>query len=172
MKNAAVDRFAESKLVAGADDGFLTQSTWNYLLLSNDQCVTPWHIDFASTSVFYVVLLGEKIFWLVEPTRKNLRLFKQYSEKDPRSLLDIISWKKTIAPTGTWFCKNSQMKRRAIFHPTRLNYNVCLLEPHHLETWSSWREEAVTGSMQGQATLLFYLQNAFTVSLPMATAWH
>ena len=24
MKNAAVDRFAESKLVAGADDGFLT----------------------------------------------------------------------------------------------------------------------------------------------------
>ena len=86
VRNAAIDRYVESNLAESQSDGYLTESTWNYLLLSNDKCVTPWHIDFANTSVFYVVLLGEKIFWLVEPTKKNLQLFQQYSEKDPRSL--------------------------------------------------------------------------------------
>ena len=63
-----MDLFAES--LTPHSEGYFTASTWNFLLFSNDRCVTPWHIDFSGTSVFYVVLRGEKIFGLLSQQKR------------------------------------------------------------------------------------------------------
>ena len=56
--------------------GHFTEATSNYMILSNDQCVTPWHVDFSSTTAFYTVARGHKTFWLMEPTRENMKFYE------------------------------------------------------------------------------------------------
>ena len=47
-------------------------STSYYVLVTQDSAHTTWHQDYSSTSVFHTVLTGEKIFFLVKPSKKNL----------------------------------------------------------------------------------------------------
>ena len=49
-----------------------------YCLMSVANSFTTFHIDFGGTSVWYHLLKGSKIFWLIEPTAKNLALYEQY----------------------------------------------------------------------------------------------
>ncbi|KAL3084281.1 hypothetical protein niasHS_009769 [Heterodera schachtii] len=49
-----------------------------YCLMSVANCFTDFHIDFGGSSVWYHVLKGEKIFWLIEPTEENLKLYEQW----------------------------------------------------------------------------------------------
>ncbi|KAL3099369.1 hypothetical protein niasHT_022112 [Heterodera trifolii] len=49
-----------------------------YCLMSVANCFTDFHIDFGGSSVWYHVLKGEKIFWLIEPTEENLKLYEEW----------------------------------------------------------------------------------------------
>ncbi|XP_044764906.1 lysine-specific demethylase 7B-like [Coccinella septempunctata] len=49
-----------------------------YCLMSVKDSYTDFHIDFGGTSVWYHVLRGEKIFYLIKPTPANLTLYQQW----------------------------------------------------------------------------------------------
>ena len=57
-------------------------STSYYVLVTQDSAHTTWHQDYCSTSVFYTVLTGEKIFFLVKPSKKNLSIFERWSNAE------------------------------------------------------------------------------------------
>ncbi|KAK5975171.1 JmjC domain-containing histone demethylation protein 1 [Trichostrongylus colubriformis] len=50
----------------------------NYCLMSVERCYTDFHVDFGGTSVWYHVLKGQKIFWLIEPSLTNIRLYEEF----------------------------------------------------------------------------------------------
>ncbi|XP_071945261.1 lysine-specific demethylase 2A-like isoform X2 [Antedon mediterranea] len=49
-----------------------------YCLMSVAGCFTDFHVDFGGTSVWYHILHGQKIFWLIPPTDENLGLFESW----------------------------------------------------------------------------------------------
>lgn len=49
-----------------------------YCLMSVKNCYTDFHVDFGGTSVWYHILRGSKVFWLVPPTEKNLQLYEKW----------------------------------------------------------------------------------------------
>ncbi|XP_061534369.1 lysine (K)-specific demethylase 2Aa isoform X5 [Phycodurus eques] len=49
-----------------------------YCLMSVEGCYTDFHIDFGGTSVWYHVLRGSKVFWLIPPTAQNLELYEHW----------------------------------------------------------------------------------------------
>jgi hypothetical protein len=51
-----------------------------YCLMSVGGCYTDFHIDFGGSSVWYHVLRGVKIFFLVPPSPTNIRAFEKWSK--------------------------------------------------------------------------------------------
>lgn len=49
-----------------------------YCLMSMRNSYTDFHIDFGGTSVWYHLLDGEKIFYLIEPTDRNLLKYEEW----------------------------------------------------------------------------------------------
>lgn len=49
-----------------------------YCLMSVKGCYTDFHIDFGGTSVWYHILRGKKVFWLIPPTERNLALYENW----------------------------------------------------------------------------------------------
>uniref|UniRef100_A0A8B9KGP8 [histone H3]-dimethyl-L-lysine(36) demethylase n=1 Tax=Astyanax mexicanus TaxID=7994 RepID=A0A8B9KGP8_ASTMX len=49
-----------------------------YCLMSVQGCYTDFHIDFGGTSVWYHILRGGKVFWLIPPTPQNLELYENW----------------------------------------------------------------------------------------------
>ncbi|XP_064613441.1 lysine-specific demethylase 2A-like isoform X2 [Liolophura sinensis] len=49
-----------------------------YCLMSVAGCYTDFHIDFGGTSVWYHILHGEKVFWLIPPTPENLEMYETW----------------------------------------------------------------------------------------------
>ncbi|XP_046878484.1 lysine-specific demethylase 7A [Hypomesus transpacificus] len=56
-----------------------------YCLMGVKDCYTDFHIDFGGTSVWYHVLWGEKIFYLIKPTQTNLALYEAWSSSPNQS---------------------------------------------------------------------------------------
>ncbi|XP_051886163.1 lysine-specific demethylase 7B-like isoform X2 [Pristis pectinata] len=50
-----------------------------YCLMGMEDSYTDFHIDFGGTSVWYHVLWGEKVFYLIKPTNANLALYESWS---------------------------------------------------------------------------------------------
>lgn len=50
-----------------------------YCLMSVKGSYTDFHIDFGGTSVWYHILRGRKIFWMVPPTDLNLQTFEEWT---------------------------------------------------------------------------------------------
>ncbi|XP_074595274.1 lysine-specific demethylase 7B-like [Brevipalpus obovatus] len=50
-----------------------------YCLISMRDSYTDFHIDFGGTSVWYHIVKGEKIFYLIQPTVMNLEKYKEWS---------------------------------------------------------------------------------------------
>lgn len=46
-----------------------------YCLMSVAGCYTDFHVDFGGTSVWYHILHGQKVFWLIPPTEVNIELY-------------------------------------------------------------------------------------------------
>uniref|UniRef100_A0A8C2ZHA6 [histone H3]-dimethyl-L-lysine(36) demethylase n=1 Tax=Cyclopterus lumpus TaxID=8103 RepID=A0A8C2ZHA6_CYCLU len=49
-----------------------------YCLMSVQGCFTDFHIDFGGTSVWYHILRGGKVFWLIPPTPPNLEMYENW----------------------------------------------------------------------------------------------
>lgn len=77
VKNTYPDNFKEK----GSHTWTRHPKIAKYCLLSSKGSFTDFHIDFGGTSVWYHVLKGKKIFWLVEPTDENLELYKNWKLK-------------------------------------------------------------------------------------------
>ncbi|XP_073731436.1 histone lysine demethylase PHF8 [Misgurnus anguillicaudatus] len=58
-----------------------------YCLMGVKDSYTDFHIDFGGTSVWYHVLRGEKIFYLIRPTAANLALFERWSSSSNQNEL-------------------------------------------------------------------------------------
>ncbi|MCJ8742946.1 hypothetical protein PDJAM_G00088040 [Pangasius djambal] len=56
-----------------------------YCLMGVKNSYTDFHIDFGGTSVWYHVLWGEKVFYLIEPTKTNLALYESWSSSANQS---------------------------------------------------------------------------------------
>ncbi|XP_060807494.1 histone lysine demethylase PHF8 [Amyelois transitella] len=66
-----------------------------YCLMSAAGSYTDFHVDFGGTSVWYHVLHGRKIFYLVPPTATNLALYQQWSaanNQNERFFGDMVEW--------------------------------------------------------------------------------
>ncbi|XP_060101653.1 lysine-specific demethylase 7A [Heteronotia binoei] len=56
-----------------------------YCLMGVQDSYTDFHIDFGGTSVWYHVLWGEKIFYLIKPTNENLAIYEAWSSSVTQS---------------------------------------------------------------------------------------
>ncbi|KAJ8381761.1 hypothetical protein SKAU_G00025390 [Synaphobranchus kaupii] len=68
------------------DDSFFPKPfVQKYCLMGVKDSYTDFHIDFGGTSVWYHVLWGEKIFYLIKPTPANLALYEAWSSSPNQS---------------------------------------------------------------------------------------
>ena len=58
----------------------------NYLLVSQGGAVTLWHTDFSGTSVFYALVKGCKVFYLIRPTPNNVQLWESFLSQPRRDV--------------------------------------------------------------------------------------
>ncbi|XP_038219365.1 lysine-specific demethylase phf2-like [Zerene cesonia] len=66
-----------------------------YCLMSAGGSYTDFHVDFGGTTVWYHVLHGRKIFYLIPPTSTNLALYQQWSaanNQTERFFGDMVEW--------------------------------------------------------------------------------
>ncbi|KAJ8705324.1 hypothetical protein PYW07_011151 [Mythimna separata] len=66
-----------------------------YCLMSPAGAYTDFHVDFGGTTVWYHVLHGRKIFYLIPPTATNLALYQQWSaanNQNERFFGDMVEW--------------------------------------------------------------------------------
>ncbi|KAJ1723312.1 JmjC domain-containing histone demethylation protein 1, partial [Coemansia erecta] len=61
-----------------------------YCLMSVRDAYTDFHVDFSATWVYYHVLSGEKVFYLVPPTPSNMRKFESWS-KSPEQAVSLFA---------------------------------------------------------------------------------
>ncbi|CAI9624223.1 unnamed protein product, partial [Staurois parvus] len=68
------------------DDSVFTKPfVQKYCLMGVEDSYTDFHIDFGGTSVWYHVLWGEKIFYLIKPTDENLAKYEAWSSSVTQS---------------------------------------------------------------------------------------
>ncbi|NP_001072664.1 lysine-specific demethylase 7A [Xenopus tropicalis] len=68
------------------DDSFFTKPfVQKYCLMGVQDSYTDFHIDFGGTSVWYHVLWGEKVFYLIKPSDENLALYESWSSSVTQS---------------------------------------------------------------------------------------
>ncbi|XP_061125244.1 lysine-specific demethylase 7A isoform X2 [Syngnathus typhle] len=68
------------------DDSFFPKPfVQKYCLMGVKDSYTDFHIDFGGTSVWYHVLWGEKVFYLIRPTPANLALYEAWSSSPNQS---------------------------------------------------------------------------------------
>ena len=42
-------------------------------------CYTDFHLDFGGTSVWYHIIKGKKVFWIIPPTEANLKTYENWT---------------------------------------------------------------------------------------------
>ncbi|CAG5128861.1 unnamed protein product, partial [Candidula unifasciata] len=68
------------------DDSTLARpEVQKYCLMGVKDSFTDFHIDFGGTSVWYHVLRGEKVFYLIRPTQTNLTLYEKWLSSSNQS---------------------------------------------------------------------------------------
>ena len=50
-----------------------------YCLMSVKGCYTDFHLDFGGTSVWYHIIKGKKVFWIIPPTEANLKTYENWT---------------------------------------------------------------------------------------------
>lgn len=76
-----------------------------YCLMSVKGCYTDFHIDMSGTSVWYHVLHGSKVFWMIPPTSSNLQLYENWvmSGKQNRQFFaDLVPDCQRVRLTAGW----------------------------------------------------------------------
>ncbi|XP_056281338.1 lysine-specific demethylase 7A [Pseudoliparis swirei] len=88
------------------DDSFFPKPfVQKYCLMGVKDSYTDFHIDFGGTSVWYHVLWGEKIFYLIKPSPGNLALYEAWSSSANQSEVffgdKVDKCYKCVVPQGT-----------------------------------------------------------------------
>ncbi|KAM7378449.1 hypothetical protein PAMA_013385 [Pampus argenteus] len=88
------------------DDSFFPKPfVQKYCLMGVKDSYTDFHIDFGGTSVWYHVLWGEKVFYLIKPTPANLALYEAWSSSPNQSEAffgdKVDKCYKCVVPQGT-----------------------------------------------------------------------
>ncbi|XP_058481641.1 lysine-specific demethylase 7A isoform X2 [Solea solea] len=88
------------------DDSFFPKPfVQKYCLMGVKDSYTDFHIDFGGTSVWYHVLWGEKVFYLIKPTLANLALYEAWSSSPNQSEVffgdKVDTCYKCVVPQGT-----------------------------------------------------------------------
>lgn len=68
-------------------------------------CYTDFHIDMGGTSVWYHILKGGKVFWLIPPTEKNLKAYEKWTlsgEQNKIFLPDLVDECQRIELQAGW----------------------------------------------------------------------
>ncbi|PAA56776.1 hypothetical protein BOX15_Mlig027190g2 [Macrostomum lignano] len=91
-----------------------------YVLMSVADCYTDWHVDMGGTSVWYHILRGRKVFWLVPPTERNFQLFEQWTlsgRQDATFFGDMVEkcQRVELEPGNTFFIPTGWM--HAVYTP-------------------------------------------------------
>ncbi|XP_050678396.1 lysine-specific demethylase 7 homolog [Leptidea sinapis] len=89
--------WAERVWAGGANiaEGRARPAVQKYCLMSAGGSYTDFHVDFGGTTVWYHVLHGRKIFYLIPPTSTNLALYQQWSasnNQNERFFGDMVEW--------------------------------------------------------------------------------
>ncbi|KPM02554.1 lysine-specific demethylase 2B-like protein [Sarcoptes scabiei] len=92
-----------------------------YCLMSVKGCYTDFHIDFGGTSVWYHILKGGKIFWLIPPTETNIQLYEKWTLSGKQS--DIF-----FGDTVEHCCRVKLISGNTFFIPTGWIHAVYTLE--------------------------------------------
>ncbi|CAF1065607.1 unnamed protein product [Rotaria sordida] len=66
-------------------ENFERPEVGKYCLISPQSSYTDFHIDFGGSSVWYSIVRGEKIFYLIEPTDENLQKYADWSKSPNES---------------------------------------------------------------------------------------
>ncbi|CAF3954146.1 unnamed protein product [Rotaria sp. Silwood2] len=66
-------------------ENFARPEVAKYCLISPQSSYTDFHIDFGGSSVWYSIVRGEKIFYLIEPTDENLQKYADWSKSPNES---------------------------------------------------------------------------------------
>lgn len=78
-----------------------------YVLMSVAECYTDFHIDMGGTSVWYHVLKGEKIFFLIPPTDTNLEIYQKWvmsGKQSDQFLPDLVeTCQRIVLQQGSTF---------------------------------------------------------------------
>ena len=69
-----------------------------YCLMSVAKCYTDFHVDLGGTSVWYHILKGTKVFWLIPPTDDNLKQYEEWVLSGKQS--DVFFGDKVIFIEG------------------------------------------------------------------------
>ncbi|XP_077449575.1 lysine-specific demethylase 7A isoform X1 [Stigmatopora argus] len=88
------------------DDSFFPKPfVQKYCLMGVKDSYTDFHIDFGGTSVWYHVLWGEKVFYLIRPTPANLAIYEAWSSSPNQSEVffgdKVDKCYKCVVPQGT-----------------------------------------------------------------------
>ncbi|VVC24414.1 Zinc finger, PHD-type,Leucine-rich repeat, cysteine-containing subtype,JmjC domain,Leucine-rich [Cinara cedri] len=59
-------------------DDMMYPKVQKYCLMSVKGCYTDFHIDFGGTSVWYHILTGSKVFWLIPPSEENIKFYEKW----------------------------------------------------------------------------------------------
>ena len=89
-------------------DDMMYPKVQKYCLMSVKGCFTDFHIDLGGTSVWYHILKGGKIFWLIPPTDENLKKYEKWVLSGKQSDVffgDMVEkcGRFQIPPGGTFF---------------------------------------------------------------------
>ncbi|KAG0039169.1 hypothetical protein BGZ82_009429 [Podila clonocystis] len=91
-----------------------------YCLMSIQGSFTNFHIDFGGSSVFYHVLSGSKIFYVMEPTMENLKKYAEWSmDQEANFFSDLVDgqcYKVELKEGDTMFIPAGWI--HAVFTPT------------------------------------------------------
>ena len=69
-----------------------------YLLMSEKNSITDWHVDYSGSAVYYEVLSGLKEVVFVDPTAHNQKVFEEYLNNSKlvnyfmRKFCNSINW--------------------------------------------------------------------------------
>ncbi|KAJ3344904.1 hypothetical protein HDU91_007520 [Kappamyces sp. JEL0680] len=120
-----------------------------YCLMGVQDCYTEYgngadcsfHIDFGGTSVFYHIISGEKIFYFIEPTKKNLETYASWSTSPHQSTtflgdlvpvcykLHLVAGNTMLIPSGWvgWLSPTARFTRST-------------------PRWTRWSSEAISST--------------------------
>ncbi|RNA04854.1 histone lysine demethylase PHF8-like isoform X2 [Brachionus plicatilis] len=69
----------QDSLNASKTNHIIKPEVQKYCLISAGRSFTDFHVDFGGSSVWYHVVKGDKIFYLIEPSDENLKLYEQWN---------------------------------------------------------------------------------------------